>query len=995
MNHNGCDSMSDNNKMPEGWGNNKGVPESWGKNNKLPENWGNQNSKVKITSSIPENNRDVKEELEMLSNVAKSGAKILNKAARKAGGTVKNAAGSAVEYVNSDETKEKLNAVKDKAKFIADVAECAVSDIKEKTSDKINKLRLPKSQATVSDNNVSDESNVKDMYEEAISDIKYKDNFSAPEISSSTDTENEELCKDNYEVNAASIYDSSADDLSEDINTDIEETAIAENIEETESTESFDELYEKAIHNDEDVIKNENSSLENSTFEENLNTETSIPNGNCQDNKKYIDNTDSMEISDNALNLIENYTSGSGRILLSEEAFELDAKISQIKKEMSLKEYELKNTSALGTKKKELKNAIDNYNQILSNGIRELHSVNVSDVLKSCSSEGIIGETISYGSLNSNFIEWTIIENKGNSITMLSNDIIFNSPFDLSDNPRVIFKNSYIYQMIKNPEFMTKFFSLEEAVHITELTLPKTKDVAKVKNPDLNESYWILSVSNNVDETPLAMNVFGNIIGENISKNLGVRLMVTISPDVNYDIIKVYEEQENNPKKEKLNSKKILKFAGITAAVIALIAGCVYDGSKLVHELSHNSSSEEDDNNAIVTEQNIISSESQLTKENKQTAQTSPIETTTFVSTKTEIQSTISAEEIEAAKNNIISAFKNSNHNISSFNAISDYDINGDNIPEVIISYMGISGDDHYNIYYYDGTQYVELKECWGELEISETNHIIHEKHYGGGEVSCYYEISSDYKINKIDELSSSPVQNNYSYYRNGRQIDSSEYYAAIHYYSDMNWISIASDFMNNVDSSKPIEQPVKEAVNLEGVINSKGAKYVYSYTTEYVLYGGKKVEQRLDLKNGWHVSAKYSCSAYGLIWYELWDSDDGDYYGWVDSDFIDFNFKYQTAETQQPDISSKYTLYDTSAAGPDFYFYADIGKPASYGRVVNTESDSLNLRAAPSTSADIIMKIPKGATVGEFGTNNVWCYIVYIVDDKSYFGYAASEYLK
>ncbi len=39
-------------------------------------------------------------------------------------------------------------------------------------------------------------------------------------------------------------------------------------------------------------------------------------------------------------------------------------------------------------------------------------------------------------------------------------------------------------------------------------------------------------------------------------------------------------------------------------------------------------------------------------------------------------------------------------------------------------------------------------------------------------------------------------------------------------------------------------------------------------------------------------------------------------------------------------------------------------------------------------------MKIPKGATVGEFGTNNVWCYIVYIVNDKSYFGYVASEYL-
>lgn len=212
--------MSDNNKMPEGWGQNKGVPDSWGKNNNLPENWGNQNSGVKIPSLIHENQINVNEELEMLSNMAKSGTKMLNKAARKAGDSVKNAAGSVVEYVKSDETKEKLNAVKDKAKFIADVTECAVSDIKEKTSDKINKLRLPKSEATVPDNNVSD-------------------------------------------------------NVSEDINNDIEETDIAENIEETENSESFDELYEKAMSSADDTEKYDETSdevtysAENSVHDEN------------------------------------------------------------------------------------------------------------------------------------------------------------------------------------------------------------------------------------------------------------------------------------------------------------------------------------------------------------------------------------------------------------------------------------------------------------------------------------------------------------------------------------------------------------------------------------------------------------------------------------------------------------------------------------------------------------------------------------------------------
>ena len=36
-------------------------------------------------------------------------------------------------------------------------------------------------------------------------------------------------------------------------------------------------------------------------------------------------------------------------------------------------------------------------------------------------------------------------------------------------------------------------------------------------------------------------------------------------------------------------------------------------------------------------------------------------------------------------------------------------------------------------------------------------------------------------------------------------------------------------------------------------------------------------------------MTAKYKCESYGVTWYELWDTDDGDYYGWVDEEFIDF----------------------------------------------------------------------------------------------------------
>lgn len=63
----------------------------------------------------------------------------------------------------------------------------------------------------------------------------------------------------------------------------------------------------------------------------------------------------------------------------------------------------------------------------------------------------------------------------------------------------------------------------------------------------------------------------------------------------------------------------------------------------------------------------------------------------------------------------------------------------------------------------------------------------------------------------------------------------------------------------------------------------------VSSYTTDYVCNGGEKNTVRQSLGDGWHVTAKYKCESYGVTWYELWDTDDGDYYGWVDEEFIDF----------------------------------------------------------------------------------------------------------
>ena len=75
---------------------------------------------------------------------------------------------------------------------------------------------------------------------------------------------------------------------------------------------------------------------------------------------------------------------------------------------------------------------------------------------------------------------------------------------------------------------------------------------------------------------------------------------------------------------------------------------------------------------------------------------------------------------------------------------------------------------------------------------------------------------------------------------------------------------------------------------NLYGQLSTNGG-IVEGYTADYVAFNGKKSTVRKDLKNAWHVRAANVCVSKGITWYELVDSDDGDYYGWVDSRYIWF----------------------------------------------------------------------------------------------------------
>lgn len=80
----------------------------------------------------------------------------------------------------------------------------------------------------------------------------------------------------------------------------------------------------------------------------------------------------------------------------------------------------------------------------------------------------------------------------------------------------------------------------------------------------------------------------------------------------------------------------------------------------------------------------------------------------------------------------------------------------------------------------------------------------------------------------------------------------------------------------------------IKSLCPVKGKINCHNMG-IASFTTTYVALGGSKTTIRKSLGDGWHVTAKNMCESYDVVWYELWDTDDGDYYGWVDSNYIDF----------------------------------------------------------------------------------------------------------
>lgn len=117
--------MDDRNNI---WNNNNNqLPEGWGGSN-LPDNWGNQstginsNDRPETNSSNSNHNNNNPVDLNNFADKAKSGLGMLSGAAHKVGDAAKSAAGNAVDFAKSDEVKERINTVKNKADSLTEKA---------------------------------------------------------------------------------------------------------------------------------------------------------------------------------------------------------------------------------------------------------------------------------------------------------------------------------------------------------------------------------------------------------------------------------------------------------------------------------------------------------------------------------------------------------------------------------------------------------------------------------------------------------------------------------------------------------------------------------------------------------------------------------------------------------------------------------------------------------------------------------------------------------
>lgn len=182
------------------------------------------------------------------------------------------------------------------------------------------------------------------------------------------------------------------------------------------------------------------------------------------------------------------------------------------------------------------------------------------------------------------------------------------------------------------------------------------------------------------------------------------------------------------------------------------------------------------------------------------------------------------------------------------------------------------------------------------------------------------------------------------------------------------------------MQTAVPVLQPMTVAANditshpAKGEVSGNG---VYGYTTDYVCNGGPMQEEHA-VQNGWHITAKNTYYAYGILWYQCWDTDDGDYYGWIDGNYLSFYVNNSSSGSSPVTITS-ISPRKGQVAGNGVYGYA-----SSYA----CYSDGAQ---APQHKVENTWHITAKNTCYSHGVT--W-YECWDTDDGDYYGWIDANYL-
>lgn len=267
------------------------------------------------------------------------------------------------------------------------------------------------------------------------------------------------------------------------------------------------------------------------------------------------------------------------------------------------------------------------------------------------------------------------------------------------------------------------------------------------------------------------------------------------------------------------------------------------------------------------------------------------------------------------------------------------------------------------NMYIYSNSKFNEINIWLCDIKISSSENMIQNIGYEGATCYTFYKLNNSNFLDVIVELKYYEQQ----YYYNNTKITEYEFNDTLASFDEFEWIIPA--FIPFTPLNK-VEVVDVYSCNYFGKINTHGLG-VTGFATSYVIDGGEVEEIRHRLGD-WHVKAVNWCYTKDVLWYELYDADDGDYYGWVDAEYIDFN------------DSSSYSEY------------TDKSNLIATGKVI-TEKDDLNMRKSDSASSEIITTIPKDHYVGIISEYGDWLYVKYYADTNSpiYYGYVSKQFIE